>query len=477
VVALELADIQGNILNGYGFPRAAHLFCSVGDGADGRGFLGRLLGDGLQSAEVWGASKPEAVVNVALTFSGLERLGVEDAVLRELPGAFREPTRRRAERLLGDTGENAPPHWDLDTSGSHILVLVAASDPDDDAALRAAVGRAKDRAAECGVEVGPYQPARSLENQREHFGWADGFGQPAVEGAPVAPSAKPRRRIGQGVPLPDGITWRDLKAGEFVHGYPDEDNQLLSGRAAPLLRNGTYLIYRKLEQDVARFNEFLDTEAARYREALGLRSEPEEHVREMLAAKIVGRWRDGVALPLAERRSAEDTRRIRHEASADPDNDFRYARLDADGRICPRGAHIRRANPRDALVGGGETSRRHRIIRRGMAYGDPYDPANAGDGRRGLLFMCFNADIERQFEFVQTQWCNDGNAFHLGADRDVFSGHDRGTGKMTIEGPRPFLLGLRQVVFTRGCEYLLMPGLNALEDIVRGRPGVAGHAV
>jgi hypothetical protein len=87
--------------------------------------------------------------------------------------------------------------------------------------------------------------------------------------------------------------------------------------------------------------------------------------------------------------------------------------------------------------------------------------------------MCFNADIERQFEFVLTQWCNNGNAFWLGNDRDFFVGADRGTDKMTIEGDVPFLLRRRQVVFTRGCQYLLMPGLKALKDIVTGRPGVA----
>jgi Dyp-type peroxidase family len=467
VVRLELADIQGNILNGYGFPRAMHMFCSVDGAAGGRSFLARLLADGVQSAEQW-KSKPAAVVNLALTFAGFEQLGVEDAVLRELPDAFREPIRRRAERVLGDTGADAPSHWDLDTSAAHILVLVAASDEKHDAGLRAKVDDVAKYASECGVTIGPCQPAQSLKNQREHFGWADGFGQPAVEGAPVAPTGKARRRVGQGVPMPDGITWRDLKAGEFVLGYPDEDEQVLSGRTEALLRNGTYLVYRKLEQDVDGFNGHLREEARRCRDALGL-DKPEEHVQEMLAAKIVGRWRDGVALPIVEQRSPQDTAHMIDRAAEDPDNDFRYA-LDPSGYICPRGAHIRRTNPRDGLVGGGQVSRRHRIIRRGM----PYDGRGEdGKPKRGLIFMCFNADIERQFEFVLTQWCNNGNAFWLGNDRDFFVGADRGADKMTIEGDVPFLLRRRQVVFTRGCQYLLMPGLNALKDIVTGRPGVA----
>jgi Dyp-type peroxidase family len=466
VVQLALADIQGNILNGYNFDRAMHMFCSVDGAARGRSFLARLLDDGVQTAEHWGAAAtPKAVVNVALTFAGLEQLEVEDAVMRELPAAFREPIRRRAERVLGDIDADAPSHWDLDTSASHILVLVAADDETD---LDAKVADIEKHAAECAVVVGPCQPARSLENQREHFGWADGFGQPAVQGARVAPSGKAGRRVGQGVPLEDGIRWRDLKAGEFVLGYPDEDEQVLSGRTEPLLRNGSYLVYRKLEQDVDGFNEHLSEEARRYRDALRL-EEPEEHVRELLAAKIVGRWRDGVALSIVAQRNPQDTRAILGKAHSAPDNDFRYARLDPSGYICPKGAHIRRTNPRDGLVGRGHLSRRHRIIRRGMPYDDT---SQDGTRKRGLIFMCFNADIERQFEFVLTQWCNNGNAFWLGDSTDFFVGN-RDTDKMTIEGDVPFLIRRRQVVFTRGCQYVLMPGLNALKDIVTGRPGVA----
>jgi hypothetical protein len=184
MVQLDLADIQGNILNGYGFTRAMHLFCSVDGAAEGRRFLQRLLDDGIQNAERWAPKPDDAVMNVALTFAGLERLGVEDAVARELPEAFREPIRRRAERLLGDKGDDAPGKWDLDTSGSHILVLVAAhgeTDPASDEPYAARDARAADRlrekvdgvvkhASECGVTIGPSQRAQALKNQREHFG-------------------------------------------------------------------------------------------------------------------------------------------------------------------------------------------------------------------------------------------------------------------------------------------------------------------
>jgi hypothetical protein len=116
-------------------------------------------------------------------------------------------------------------------------------------------------------------------------------------------------------------------------------------------------------------------------------------------------------------------------------------------------------------------SRRHRIIRRGMPYGTPWTKGTT-DRDRGLIFMCFNADFERQFEFIQKRWVNDGNAFTLGDDRDLFAGTDQPLPKMVIQGARPYLLERRPIVFTRGCQYLLMPGLNALRDIVAGRKGL-----
>jgi Dyp-type peroxidase family len=475
MVQLDLADIQGNILVGYGFPAGRHQFFHVPTAEAGRRFLSRILEEvTVQNAQPW-TKKPRVAANVALTYAGLEALGVQDAVLAQLPAAFREPTRQRAERVLGDRARNAPCHWDLDASESHILVLLAVSDitetkPDE------AAENVRGIASACGVEPGPCQPVQALPNRREHFGWADGFGQPAVEGVPPGHRGRRRARAGQGVPEPNGITWRDLKAGEFVLGYPDEDGPgTLGGPAAPLLRNGSYLVYRKLYQDVPGFHRLLREQARRYGATLPAEAPRDiDHLCEVLAAKLAGRWRDGVAVPLRERRRVEDTKRLADSASRNPDNNFRYAALDPHGRICPIGAHIRRTNPRDALVGGGALSRRHRIIRRGMPYGAQWDGSEQDSADRGLIFVCFNADIERQFEFVQTQWVNDGNAFGLGDDRDVFAGLDGGSPKLVIQGDVPFLMKRDQVVFTRGCEYLLMPGIDALRDIVATRPGLVG---
>ncbi len=241
MVSLELKDIQGNILRGYGFPRAAYLFFMVPDAGSGRRFLGELV-DEVQSAEPW-AAPPVTATNVAVTYAGRQALCVPDGVLAELPAAFREPIRHRAPRVLGDAGPSAPEHWveGLGTERSHILVTVnGAKAPDQ--AFTDATDRIRHRAQAHGVLLVHEQEAVALDKRREHFGWADGFGQPAVEGTPWP--AKP----GEGVPEKNG-TWRSLKAGEFLHGYPDEDEQTVSGPSAPLLRNGTYMVYRKLYQD------------------------------------------------------------------------------------------------------------------------------------------------------------------------------------------------------------------------------------
>lgn len=460
MVSLALDDIQGNVLQGYGFPSAAYLFLTVSDEDSGRAFLGEIVGE-VTNAKPWDRP-PATTTNVALTYAGLRALGVADAVLRTLPDAFSEPIRDRAPRELDDVGESAPGKWDegLGSDRSHILVMVNGSEGNEEP-FRDAVASVIERAQLHDVSVAHRQDAAALSNRREHFGWADGFGQPSIEGGIG------RSRPGQGVPQEDGVTWRDLKAGEFIHGYADEDGQTVSGPAAPLLRNGTYMVYRKLYQNVALFRRELYEEAGRYGETV--RPEPpldRDQLYELMAAKVVGRWRDGTAIELVERRTEADSRALGDEAREDPDNDFRYWDDDRSGFRCPKGAHIRRTNPRDALGWGAKMSTRHRIIRRGMPYGEYLEDLEDDGEDRGLIFICFNADIARQFEVIQAQWCNDGNAFRLGNDKDYLLGDNQGTGKVTIQGDPPhFARAQPLVVLTRGCEYLLMPGISALRKL------------
>jgi hypothetical protein len=189
---------------------------------------------------------------------------------------------------------------------------------------------------------------------------------------------------------------------------------------------------------------------------------------ELLAAKLVGRWRDGT--PLVRSPEWPDP-----ALAGDPTaiNDFSYAD-DRDGHRCPLGAHIRRANPRDAAgFFNGRLTNRHRIIRRGRAYGPPLAPgATEDDGiDRGLVFVCFNASIWRQFETVQALWIDDGDPFGLGADKDFLVGEPHGTeGKMTIQGRPPFFLKPQpRLVTMRGGEYLFRPSMTGLRWLASGQ--------
>jgi Dyp-type peroxidase family len=213
------------------------------------------------------------------------------------------------------------------------------------------------------------------------------------------------------------------------------------------------MVWRKLHQDVAGFRAQLHEQAERL--------QLEE---ELVAAKLVGRWRDGS--PLALRPDAPDPALGNDKQRA---NDFRYGD-DPLGRSCPRGAHVRRTNPRDALGWEGRLTARHRILRRGMPYGPALAEGAADDGvARGLLFVCLQASIARQFEIVQTQWCNDGNAFGLGREADPITGPAGGEVRHIIEGDPPRVAsGLRSYVECRGGEYLVVPAISAL----RALPGL-----
>lgn len=448
--SLELEDIQGNVLRGYGMPCAAHLFVRIEDAERGRRVL-RSLAERvtMENPGGWpGAVKPDWTLNLAVTARGLLALGLPEAVLETFPGEFLQEMEDRAARFLGDTGVSAPEHWDEGLRGAaHALVMIHAAGV---AERSRAIADVEQRIAEsqAAITIVHRDLTEVLEGAREHFGFTDGFSQPALAGGPI------RMRPGEGVPH-GRSGWRPIRAGEFVLGYEDEDGGLPSAPAAPFGLNGTFMVYRKLEQDVAGYRKLIRQRAA----ALGLDEET-------LEAKIVGRWRDGSPLVLSPLRPDP-------QIGSDPDRTsaFMYGK-DPQGFACPLGAHVRRANPRDALEGGIERSRRHRIIRRGMTYGPPYAGATDDEHSRGLIFICFNASIHRQFEVIQN-WLLDGNPFGADDDSDFLLGRNNGDfGKMTIQGDRPvFLSPQLPLVRTRGCEYLFLPGGRALAALLEGPAG------
>ena len=431
-------DIQGNVLNGYTLEHAGYLFARLDDAAAGRRWLQELLGE---VTTAWrGDGKPGSTLNVALTYGGLRALDVDEAALDGLPLDFVQGMAARAKET-GDTGLNAPGGWEdgLGTGDAHVLVtLYAGSEVERDERLAELEHRVRDRP---GLAVVFTQRADAWSDAREHFGFMDGFSQPVVEGnaGPAKSDGVQRRLWG----------WRPLRLGEFVLGHRDEDG-VVAGADAPLLRNGTFMVWRKLSQDVALFRRWLA-------ELAGDDSEEQKTV----AAKILGRWPEGKSLIESPDVPAAQTDRV---------NAFTYSG-DPRGLACPLGAHVRRANPRDSLGWRTERTKRHRIIRRGMPYGKRLaEGAREDDGQpRGLIFVCLNASISRQFELVQRHWLLDGDAFGLGADKDMLLAPEDPLGKMTVPGRPPrFLAPQRQLVTVRGGEYLLVPGLAALRQLAAG---------
>ena len=442
---IDVAELQGGIVRGYGgrFGFARHLFARVREPRTARAFLAALA-DPVTTEEEW-AQHPATTLNVALSFRALAALELPAWILDGFPEEVRAGMAARAERLGDD-----PATWEDDLRDLEVLVVVHAQSAE---ALEAEAGRWERElaAANSGLELAHVQAAGLLGEQREHFGFTDGFSQPAIEGV-----AREDIR-GQGIPYKrapwwplNRTQWRAVKPGEFVLGYEDEDSAPPPAPPAPFDCNASFMVWRKLHQDVAGFRAQLVEQAQRLRLD-----------EELVAAKMVGRWRDGS--PLALRPHGPDPALGNDKERA---NDFRYGD-DELGLRCPRGAHVRRTNPRDALGWEGRLTARHRILRRGMPYG-PALPGGAPDdgAARGLLFVCLQASISRQFEIVQTQWCNDGNAFGLGREADPITGPPGREVRHIIEGEPPRVAtALRSYVECRGGEYFVVPAISALRSL------------
>ena len=430
---LELDDIQSGLLGSRPMPYVTTaLLLRIDDRAAGREALRRLLPIVASSADLTPGRGVSATVG--LTHQGLKAVGVPEESLASFSPEFQQGMAARAG-VLGDVGMNAPQSWEspLGTPQVHIVISVIAPDQTSQNVVLEPMRRALQ--ALPGVTVIYHQDGGSLPGGREAFGFRDGIGAPNIEGLP----APPNRTLE--VPL---------KIGEFVLGYPDEMGQLPRSPQPPVLgRNGAYLAIRKLHQDVAAFRRFLAEHAT------------DSADQEWLAAKMVGRWRSGAPLVLAP---DQDDPALGEDPSRR--NAFLYHEDDPRGLKCPPGSHIRRMNPRDALEDEAVNVRRHRILRRGLAYGPALlEGVLEDDGaERGVIFVFVCADLGRQFEFVQSQWVNQGTFIGAPAERDPLIGANDGTGVYTIpkQPIRRRVQGLPQFVSVRGGEYVFVPGLRAL---------------
>ena len=430
---LEFDDIQHILLTRAPALSGRYTFLSFKNRAAGSAWLGRVI-DKVHSAKTMkdSVAQDSRWVTVAFTWNGLRALGVDQASLATFPQEFQQGMVGRAQ-MLGDAGANHPDNW-VDNTASpdlHAIAILFARDADE---RKRCVEEHEKLLAQCdGVKVLStldLEATPPFDYAHDHFGYRDRLSQPVIEGSgdePTPGSADP------------------LKPGEFILGYPDESGP---GPALPqpeiLSRNGSYMAYRRLAEHVAEFRDFLRENGR----------SPEEQ--ELVAAKLMGRWRSGAPLVLAPEK--DDA-----ALGADPrrNNDFKYRSQDPHGYAVPLGSHIRRMNPRDTAA----NMNRRRMIRRGATYGT-YLPESAPDDgtERGIAAFVICASLVRQFEFAQNVWVND-KAFHeLGNERDPFIGNQDGTLEFTIPR-RPIrkkYTGLPAFTTVRGGAYFFLPGLKAL---------------
>jgi len=453
---LDLDDIQGLIVRGYRKPTARHLLLRIDRREAFRAMLGdlatedRASGPYITVAADWIDKPPAGVkathcVNIGFSYEGLKALGLPSSSLESFPEEFGQGAVARAAEV-GDTGPSAPEHWapSLLSPAAHVLLSVFADSPEElesvSADLRGRAGRG------AATELDRFD-ARALPGEVAHFGYRDGLAQPTIEGLPMA-----------GLPDPFPLS----PPGEFLLGYPSQHAGFTFPVPEPeaLGRNGSFGAFRILEQDVHAFERFLTEESER----AGID-------RELLAAKIVGRWRNGVPLTMSP-----DTYSPSPPIPQEQLNCFDYVKTaaveqdydDPKGLTCPVGAHIRRANPRSQPVagGGGLT---HRIVRRGLPYGPPYDPHHPDDGQeRGLVGMFIGVSIRDQFEFVMSEWLNDGIfAAGLGRTKDPLIGaNEPHESRFAIPGTTPVqMAGFSRFVTTRGGAYCFLPSMTALRHM------------
>lgn len=465
-MALDLADIQGNLLRGYRSANARHFALAVGDPKGAAAFIAGLVsGDEKRSPQVTTAEewddKPHYTLNLGLTYAGLQALGLPDGLLSNFPLAFQQGPAVRAEDPdpdyangvgLGDVGESAPSNWILGGPGTPTVHMVLSLYTDEHRVERLDKLSARLRelfAASKLTEVSAHD-ANALPHGTVHFGYRDGIAQPQIAGAPGRdrPDMQPPANVG------DFLLGRD-----YVNTY---GGNFLGSVPAKLGDNATYGAFRILRQDVHGFEAFLVHRGHRW----GL--DPE-----LVAAKLLGRWRNGVPLSLSPDTAAPDPAIAESQL-----NEFDYAPAaghmtfydDSEGRRCPIGSHIRRLNPRGSLVMGKPHSRR--LVRRGMPYGPPFHPGAPDDGAdRGLIGLFICGDLDLQYEFILRVWANEDIATHgLRGTRDSILGAQPSMGGQfvvrTDDSRDPIVLtGLPRLTQTRGSVYCLIPGIGGLRHL------------
>ena len=399
---LDLQEIQATVLRPRPAPYfGAHVLLRIDDARAGREFIRRLAPHIASATNWWNAAT--AWLEIGISYAGLEALGLPKESLQSFPEAFRVGMAARA-RQLGDDGVNDPKNWDKPFGTGQVHIGVSAFSDSEEKRRRALAVAREQYEGFSGVSVLAMQDFGAQPGDRNSLGYKDGIDQPAIEGSGVEPLP------GYG---------RPIKAGEFILGYPGEAGIPLPMPQPDILgRNGTYVGFRKYQTRVGAFNRFLRANGST------------EEERELVAAKLVGRWRSGAPLTLAP-----DVDNPTLGADPKRNNDFDYAN-DPHGRQVPFGCHIRRMNPRDTELTRLTDVNLHRLIRRGTTYGLPYDPNALSEADdevpRGAIFLFISAKAMATIEFLQQEWINDGNFIGAGNERDPIIGRQEEGATFTI---------------------------------------------
>ena len=470
---LELPDIQGYIVRGYKHMMySRYVLLNITEPANARNFI-RAQSEHIMS--VAGYSETNCL-NIAFTTPGLRALGLNDANIQNFTREFREGmTTPHRQRLLGDFDSSDPDQWiwgGPNNESVHILLMVFGSDKSTALSYYEAL---KNEYEHSGLKEVFQIDGQTLPGNKEHFGFRDGISQPVIKGS------------GRSGPADDCIN-----AGEFIMGYKNEydvypdtpvidvnqgNMDLLNVDAAgsgkkDLGRNGSYMVLRQLQQDVKGYWTFLNEKT---RNADGSLNRKESI---KLAAKMMGRWPSGAPIVKWPDEDPADKLPNPEAGSFIDDNDFNYQALDNDGLKCPFGSHLRRTNPRDSFEDNDskesiKLTNRHRIIRRARLYGDPFEGAPDNlepNGEVGLMFTCFNADISRQFEFIQYTWANYPKFKQLYNDPDPIIGVREkpldGTEQVFTIPCQPvnkYITGLQSFVTVKGGSYFFFPSITAIK--------------
>jgi Dyp-type peroxidase family len=461
---LELSEIQGFLVRDYKeMPFSKYILLQVTEAGGAKEFLKGIA----KKITSLTHKNRESCFNIGFTSAGLAALGMHQNNIRSFIREFREGmVTPHRQRLLGDHGSSDPQNWKWGGPSNESIHLILMIFDSSEEKLHQHTQQLLEEFKQKGLKPVHMLDAETFPDYKEHFGFRDGISQPTI--------------IGSGV---EGLKIDNIQPGEFVLGYRNEynvypdtplikevqgDMSLLSPDPdgtdqKDIGRNGTYFVLRQLKEDVDGFWNFLNEKSSNEDGSFNA----EESTK--LAAKMMGRWPSGT--PLVKFPDKDP-------GVLSDDNDFVYTETDKLGLKCPFGSHTRRTNPRDNFEETGpaeslKLTRKHRIMRRVRSYGEKYigsatqhTPAD----EVGILFGCFNADINRQFEFIQYTWANYPKFKQLYADPDPFIGVNENPPEGVVqqftiptETHNQYIDGLKSFVTVKGGAYFFFPSLKVVE--------------